>query len=251
MLFAVPAQRFERARLSAIERRLKNKFIAGGLKVRAGVFEGLMYPAFDSSGSCLFPKLIGTYELELQSLFRELSSKGFEQVVDIGAAEGYYAVGFARMFPTASVTAFDLDPIAREQCARMAVYNAVSNVSIKDQCTADLLKGVDVSKETLVLCDCEGGERELFSDEVAAHMRTCHIIIELHDYVDRRLTGELYRRFEQTHRVSLINSTPDNWKIVHNKSDVVSESDLMERRLAFSENRLEMMQWLIATPKLD
>jgi methylase of polypeptide subunit release factors len=48
-------------------------------------------------------------------------------VIDIGAAEGYYAIGFARRLPAARVIASDLDPVARLLCWLLARRNGVGD----------------------------------------------------------------------------------------------------------------------------
>lgn len=64
-----------------------------GLTVRRGPFAGLRYPSHDAVGSSLWPKLLGSYEAELAPTFEALCATPYRTVVDVGAAEGYYAVG--------------------------------------------------------------------------------------------------------------------------------------------------------------
>jgi len=53
----------------------------------------------------LTAKLLGTYEKELQDAIRALEKKRFGRIINVGAAEGYYAVGLARNFPNVPVVA--------------------------------------------------------------------------------------------------------------------------------------------------
>lgn len=68
--------------------------LCGGV-ILSGPFKGLMYPR-ESVGSAWAPKLLGTYESELSPTIERIVSGGYRSVVDIGAAEGYYAVGLAK-----------------------------------------------------------------------------------------------------------------------------------------------------------
>ncbi len=77
-------------------------------RVRAGPFAGMRY-VDTSVGSCFIPKLLGTYERELASKVEWICRQQPELVVDIGAAEGYYAIGLAMRIPAARVVAFELD----------------------------------------------------------------------------------------------------------------------------------------------
>jgi len=56
------------------------------------------------------PKLLGCYEAELHPVFAKWQAVPFRQVVNVGAAEGYYAVGCARLWPEAQVIAFETNP---------------------------------------------------------------------------------------------------------------------------------------------
>ena len=90
----------------------------------------------DSSvGSAYIPKLIGTYERELSPIVEEVCACNSTTIIDIGAAEGYYAIGFARRLPNAKIIAYELQPEGREKIAEMALLNDVSDqVDIRGQC---------------------------------------------------------------------------------------------------------------------
>src|SRR5436190_882004 len=66
-------------------------------KVLGGIFKGLQYPRFESSGSGLVTKLLGSYENELHPFIQQLGANKYTEIIDIGCAEGYYAVGLAQM----------------------------------------------------------------------------------------------------------------------------------------------------------
>src|SRR5271166_5203781 len=62
--------------------------------VQAGPFRGMRY-IDQSHSSSLIPKWLGLYERELHDCIEEAIASPFQTVLDIGAAEGYYAVGLA------------------------------------------------------------------------------------------------------------------------------------------------------------
>src|ERR1700722_2566319 len=74
-------------------------------RVRTGPFAGMRYGSV-SVGSAYIPKLLGIYERELSSFIEAACLKRPDLIVDVGAAEGYYAVGLAVRNPTAKVIAF-------------------------------------------------------------------------------------------------------------------------------------------------
>ena len=88
-----------------------------GPTVWGGPFKGMAYVAASTEGA-LMPRLLGVYESELHPHLQEILGRGVEQVIDLGCAEGYYAVGVARLAPNVTVHARDIDPKARQACAR-------------------------------------------------------------------------------------------------------------------------------------
>ncbi len=83
-------------------------------------------------------------------------ARGYETVVNVGCAEGYYAVGLARRMPTAHVHAFELVDETRRTCELTARLNGVEGrVSVSGAAgagdVAPALRG-----RRLVICDCEG-----------------------------------------------------------------------------------------------
>jgi len=86
--------------------------------------------------------LLGTYELELHSVIEEAIAKRFERIIDIGCADGYYAVGLA-MRTNATVYAFDCEPREREYCRQMALTNGVhQRVHVRSWCSGRELKSL-------------------------------------------------------------------------------------------------------------
>ena len=86
------------------------------LTVRNGPFRGMRYPERASVGSALVPKLLGSYERELQPVLEDILAREHSEIVDIGCAEGYYAVGLALRLPAARVFAYDTNVMAIDLC---------------------------------------------------------------------------------------------------------------------------------------
>ena len=72
-----------------------NNFINSiGTNIINGPFKGMKYIS-ESVGSCHMPKILGIYENEIYPILLNFLSNS-DLFVDIGAAEGYYAVGCAK-----------------------------------------------------------------------------------------------------------------------------------------------------------
>jgi hypothetical protein len=174
-----------------------------GTVVQHGPFAGMrLLPAVTEG--CYLPKLLGSYEAELHAAIGDLVQTRYECVVNIGCAEGYYTVGFARLLPAAEVFAYDLNPTAQRFCRRLAEINHVSDrVHI-----GGLFSPADFARfegrRTLVICDIEGAELELLDPLAAPSLAGFDLLVEMHDLGGRAVSAHLLPRFQQTHAVELI-----------------------------------------------
>lgn len=95
-----------------------------------GPFSGMRY-GNRAHGSFLMPKLLGTYEMEVHSIMNDVIQNPPRIFIDVGCAEGYYAVGFALKCPDAHVLAFDIAEEARELTKELALANGVEEVYLR------------------------------------------------------------------------------------------------------------------------
>ncbi len=174
-----------------------------GLVVQSGPFASMRYVS-RSAGSTLGPKLVGCYEAELHTIIEGFAARGYRRVINIGCGEGYYAVGLARLLPSVSVVAFDIDPAAQELCRQLALANNVADrVSVAGECRAADLAPL-ITPDSLVFCDIEGGERQLLDPALVPALATCDILVELHDFMDPAISSLVSRRFAGSHDVTMI-----------------------------------------------
>lgn len=122
------------------------------LTVLNGPFKGMKYPSLSAVGSAVFAKLLGSYERELHPTLEIVLERSCSEIIDIGCAEGYYAVGLAMKFENAKVYAFDSDAEARKRCSIMAKLNGVADRVIVDaQYTADTLVNFKFQEKGLII----------------------------------------------------------------------------------------------------
>src|SRR5205807_4237653 len=82
-------------------------------------------------GSAYVPKLLGIYERELNPFIEQACALNFPLIVDVGAAEGYYAIGMALRNPNARLIAFEMEQKGRAALEEMArLNNVMSRVEI-------------------------------------------------------------------------------------------------------------------------
>lgn len=221
--------------------------------VRNGIFKGMQYPDFLAAGSAIYPKFIGSYERELTPIFEQIINEKYDLIIDVGCAEGYYAVGLAMLMPDAKVIAYDTDPRARDLCKRIAILNNVAkSISIKGTLTAEELGTIDItSKKTLIISDCEGYEKQLFTTNNIQHLKNCDVLIETHDLFDLSISPYLINLFKQTHQSPIIIASLDDIKKAQTyEYNETKNLDLYFKKMVFGESRKAIMEWMFFKPKL-
>lgn len=174
----------------------------GGI-VAQGPFAGMIYAARSSEGGQA-PRLLGLYEASLHKVIETVIARGYPQVMDIGCAEGYYAVGLARRMPGSVIHARDRNAKARALCAEMARANGVADrLRIGAGVTpADF--ALCAAAPTFILCDIEGAEDALLDPVAAPDLALADILVEVHEGMVPGLLARLTDRFQPTHRVTRI-----------------------------------------------
>ena len=187
------------------ENRIKERFKS--LTVLNGLFKGMKYPEFYSAGSSLYAKLIGSYESELTDCLNDLFLNNYSEIIDVGCAEGYYAIGMAIKNPNARIFAYDIDSEAIIAAKKMAEINSVSSqLTFNSICTTETLSDFSFTGKGLVLSDCEGFEIELFTQQSVENLKNCDVLIELHDLYNELITPSLENVFKASHDVKYIYS---------------------------------------------
>jgi SAM-dependent methyltransferase len=174
-------------------------------EVQAGPFRGMKLNRQSSWGR-MAPYLLGSYELELHPWLERLISRQPPVVIDVGCADGYYAVGMARAVSNAQVYGFDIDPLSRKHCIENAVRNDVADrVEVRSNASQQELDALIVPG-SFVLFDCEGCERKLVDPKKIPSLKDATILIELHEFLDPRIYRVISRKFEPTHSSELVSA---------------------------------------------
>jgi len=220
--------------------------IAGSV-VAHGPFKGTRLPVETSWGEGEFtPKVLGCYEEELHPAIEKAIARRPSTIVNVGCAEGYYAVGLARRLPDARVFAFDTDAKAQEICKRAAVENGVSDrFNVEGACSPERLRAVAGGGRALIVMDCEGAEMTLLDETTIAALAKCDAIVECHDFEDRTITQTLVTRFAATHLVKTVQEGPRD----PGRYLPLRTLNSIDRWLAICEFRPEHMHWLACFAK--
>jgi hypothetical protein len=182
--------------------------------VYSGPFQGMQYIG-ESVGSVYYPKLLGTYERELHPIIDRIIELAPDRIIDIGAAEGYYAVGLALRLPLTEIIAFEETVEGQNLLAEMCNLNRVATrVRVLGRCERQSLLGViPATGSIVVICDVEGFEDKLFDLEALGALRRAYVLVELHEFASPGIVSKLSSRFAMTHDIRHI------WQEVRNRVD--------------------------------
>ena len=211
--------------------------------VVSGPFENMKLPDQNSWGSGdVVPKSLGCYEAELHGAVETAIGRTPDLVINVGCAEGYYAIGLARRMPGTRVHAFDIDPQAQAVCRAAARDNGVHrSIAVAGECTAEHLTALAAGAERpLIVIDCEGAEMQLLAEAAMPHLAHADLIVECHDFLDRAITPTLTERLTPTHAVELILEGPRH----PTAFEFLQPLSTLDRWLAVCEFRPETMHWL-------
>jgi hypothetical protein len=227
-------------------------FVKAGcpLTVKSGPFANLNYVG-EALGSALYPKIFGSYELELQELIESLCKQPFDTLIDIGSAEGYYAVGMATRMPHIKVYGFDIDPRAGALLEKLARKNKVLGqiTAIPPaRCVCGELEALlKNSQKPLIICDCEGCEEEWLDPKRIPELRRASILVELHDCFLPGLSKTIFERFEQSH--TIVEFSARSRVLNDFKADGLPSLTNEERLALMDEGRDPSQSWYCMAPK--
>jgi hypothetical protein len=221
-----------------------------GDKVHLGPFRGMtMLPPDDGTISAFVPRLLGFYEQELHPHVEAAIARGYGAIVNVGCAEGYYAVGLARRLPETRHFAFDIAPQAQAMCRQAATTNEVlDRLEIAGECDhAAMSRIIGQHASALLVVDCEGAEGKLLNPAACPALRQADIIVECHEFIVPGITDLLTRRFADSHDIVRVEEGGRNPM----ELDFAQHYSNIDRWLMVMEDRPRLMWWLILTARRD
>ena len=213
--------------------------------VRRGPFAGMAFPHLrpDSASKCM-----GSYERELHDEIERIIARAYPTVLNVGCADGYYAVGLARRMSRSKILAYDIDRHARALCRDLAEANELGpdRISVRSEMTYETLAEL-CQRGTLIIADIEGAERELLDPARVPQLADVDMLVELHDFLIPGTEDRLRRRFAESHFARAIDSEPRDNPMEYPELNGLSNDDQM---LALFE-RPVAMRWLILETRND
>lgn len=222
-----------------------------GGEVKYGPFKGLQlkrdawWGKQDLGSQCL-----GLYEKEILDFIDAISPGQFSTFIDVGAADGYYAIGMLTATKTPKTICFEKSEKGRHVIRSNWERNgSVGDLRILGEANSSCFSELSESDldGALVLIDIEGFEFELLTDSSLQALKTCTIIIEIHNWVDDFL--QKYEKFlSDANKYFEFNTLQ---RVERSTSDFEELRDLSDdsRLLLTSEGRPCLMRFIQLTPK--
>ncbi len=234
-------------RRKAVSRKLFNKY--NGI-VQRGPFKGLIINGnANTSGGNLGAKLFGVYEQEVMADIERLGP--FDDVVNFGAADGYFSLGVLVSKIAKRSICFEMTEKGRAAIVDNALHNNVVEktvvLGIADDSAITQLTDLDFDpKKALLLCDIEGAEFSVLTAKLLEYLKGAVLIVELHDrLMDEGLTlrEDLILRLPKGANHVVLKSGPALWQNI----DEIEQLSDNDRALLCSEGRKMLGEWLVVT----
>lgn len=193
--------------------------------------------------------ILGIYEKEVLHELLNVPSN-YTIFIDLGAADGYYAVGLVAANIYEKSYCYEMDVNGQKVILENAILNDVSTkVVVKAEATKSFVYDIpkyELDKST-ILVDIEGAEFGIFTSEIFHYLSNSIIIIEIHDFLVEEGAIKFKKLIEdstKTHRSKIITMSERDlsvYKELENWNDI-------DRWLICSEGRDKLMKWVRFDP---
>lgn len=223
----------------------------GGV-VAHGPFKGMAISEQSSWGNDKAAKLLGLYEQQLAQALVS-ACRPNTVFVDLGAADGYYAVGLTHARLVERCIAYEMTEQGRRVTTENAQRSGVADrLTVRGACDAglgaQLLAEFGTLERLVVLCDIEGAEFEVFDEANLQALREATVFIEIHDFdaAGRQGYARLLERAARHFEVQVLGNGPRD-PGAFAELRMFNDTD---RWLACSEGRGPDAKWLRLSPRL-
>lgn len=218
-------------------------------EVGYGVFRGMRlgpestWNRMDQGGM-----ILGIYEQEVIATLNQ--NKG-RILINLGAGDGFYAIGAVKSGLFEESIAFEMHPESQSLIVDNAKLNGIEKISIYGLATKNFWVSLKINpddlEKTVVISDIEGDEFEIFDETTFSYFGKSVLIIEIHDWVENGLQKiqTLIDASRSTHDYKILTTG------ARNPSEFGELADLSdnERWLLCSEGRPLLMKWFLFEPK--
>jgi hypothetical protein len=218
-------------------------------QVKYGPFSGLKFSK-DSWWGLSTTHLIGIYEKEILDSLIE-SSGQYGNFINIGAADGYYAIGVLVNNTFNKSYCYEISSKGRKMILDNAKLNNVSDrVVINAEAKSDFYNDFSENelKDSVLFVDIEGAEFDFFTNKVLTAFANSLIYIEIHDWFfedGEKKYKDLLTICKNLFKVTFFTTTSRDISVFPE----FNEYNDNDRWLLCSEGRERLMTWIKLEPK--
>lgn len=220
--------------------------------IKYGPFSGLKlnkkpwWGTSDLGSMCL-----GLYEIEILDFLFSESLVDRRTFIDIGAADGYYAIGLLKSSRIDKAICYEITKNGQETILEnWLLNNKPGNIDINGDVFDDFLnKNIDLEfSKCIVLVDIEGAEFSFLNNDILEFMKYAIIIIEIHNWIPDFFFkySEFLKSASQFFDINILDRKE---RITVDIEELRSLTD-DNRLLLTSEARPCLMRFLTLKPKL-
>lgn len=198
----------------------------------------------------LASKILGFYEAEVLSTLVNIDKSRYRYFVDLGAADGYYAIGCAYSKLFLDSYAFEMSNQGQKVIRQNAELNSVSDrvhiFGYADENFDQKIPDVALA-QTIVLIDIEGGEFDLLNEPLLQKLNKSMLIIELHEFMvnnGAERLAELVTRLQKFYKIAWLKTGARDLS----NFDVLAHLNDTDRWLLCSEGRVQLQKWIVCEP---
>jgi hypothetical protein len=218
-----------------------------GGEIAYGLFKGVkINNRSDWSGAKdIGPKVFGLYE---NQILRWIQQKKFDLFIDVGAADGYYALGILSSKIASRAVTFEISVNDREITKASAIINNVDDkIFIKGEATSsEIIEVLKSCNNGLIIMDIEGGENNLITSELLEAAKNCCLVIEIHEVVDKDIQFNMLELCKEFHNFEELTGLERDFP----RDKFTEKLTDNERSLLLSEGRPYAMSWVALSPKV-
>lgn len=243
-------------RIAGVRRELLSRRVyqKADKRVLYGKFKGLKIVSCRWGLRDLGSIILGEYERDVVEYINNLDGN-YSTFIDVGAADGYYAVGLLHNKKIRKAICFESSHDGRASIELNSHANGVGkDISIRGTATLQFANELlaelgEALQNCIFLFDIEGGEFDILTQDNLQILRNSILVVELHreagDYEVK--LSQLYDNAKDSHQIRVINRTgvnPFQFKELDNWPDE-------DRQIIFSEGRRYSMTWIALHPILQ
>ena len=226
-----------------------------GKSILNGPFKGMILADL-RRGSEYGPKYLGTYESELYPYLDEYKCLDKPiMIIDIGADDGYYSIGFTKILKKGVIYSYELNPESCVHLQKNIEINQSLNNSIqinvlnkKIENFFDINEALEIHKDNLILIksDIEGGEYELFQENFIELLSSYSLTILIETHLSLELEKVLIEKFTKNgFKCEIIDKVYKKNKLYYNHLNLISKILLsIYWKKWTNEHRPEFNRWI-------